>query len=56
MPRRLNSYEKRKADRAAKRRERYLQDRDKRMFEKMLERHAVEQRLEDALEHERRMK
>jgi hypothetical protein len=54
--RRLNSYERRKADRAFKRRERYLQDRNKRLFEKLLEQRANEQRLKDALDHEKEIK
>ena len=50
--RRLNAYERRKADRALKRRERYLEEKNQRMFQKLLEQRANEQRLKDALEHQ----
>lgn len=53
--RRLNAYERRKADRALKRRERYLVERDQRRFQRLLEERYNEQRLKDAQEHEERM-
>lgn len=56
MARRLNSYERRKADRALKRRVRYVLERQQRMFEKALLENARECRLKDAREHEEKMK
>lgn len=53
--RRLNAYERRKADRALKRRERYLVEKQQRLFQKLLEQRANEQRLKDALEHQQEM-
>lgn len=52
MNRRLNAYEKRKANRALKRRSRYLRDKELRNFEKVLERQWQEQVLKDAQFHE----
>lgn len=50
--RRLNAYEKRKAARNFKRRERYLRDKELRNFEKVLEQQRQEQILKDAQLHE----
>lgn len=53
MARRLNAYERRKADRALKRRVRYREERDQRLFQRLLDETANEQRLKDAREHEK---
>lgn len=54
--RRLNAYEKRKAARALKRRERYAAEKQLRMFEKSLEDKFLEQRLKDAQAHEKELR
>lgn len=54
--RRLNAYERRAANRAAKRRARYVVEKQQRTFQRLLEQRANEQRLKDAQEHQEEMK